>query len=229
MGQPQTVLFSADQSLPYIIPGTIVQLDAPIAIVVALVAWLRVVALGVRLPDPGGRRGAACGAPWRVLGQQDGVAGAADLAAGSRASRACSRRRARSGGWCRSSRRTMASPRSSWRSSDGCIRSAWCSPGSSSRITFVGGEVAQITIKLPFAAVGIFQAMMLFFLLASDVLVRYRLRRVRPAVRRWRHEHATCSSPSSSPSSAPRRRSCSRRSANWWSKRAACSTSASRA
>ena len=47
-------------------------------------------------------------------------------------------------------------------------------------LSFVGGEVAQITIKLPFAAVGIFQAMMLFLLLASDVLVRYRVRVVRP-------------------------------------------------
>ena len=36
--------------------------------------------------------------------------------------------------------------------------------------------MAQTTIKLPVAAVGIFQSMMLFFLLASDVLVRYRLR-----------------------------------------------------
>jgi simple sugar transport system permease protein len=41
--------------------------------------------------------------------------------------------------------------------------------------------MAQITIKLPFAAVGIFQAMMLFLLLASDILVRYRVRAVRPA------------------------------------------------
>src|SRR5690606_10602031 len=47
-------------------------------------------------------------------------------------------------------------------------------------ISFVGGEMAQITIKLPFAAVGIFQAMMLFLILASDVLVRYRVRVVRP-------------------------------------------------
>ena len=43
----------------------------------------------------------------------------------------------------------------------------------------VGGEVAQITIGLPFAAVGIFQAMMLFLLLGSDILVRYRFRSVR--------------------------------------------------
>ena len=47
-------------------------------------------------------------------------------------------------------------------------------------ITFVGGEVAQTTIGLPNAATGIFQAMMLFLLLASDILVRYRLRVVRP-------------------------------------------------
>jgi simple sugar transport system permease protein len=45
-------------------------------------------------------------------------------------------------------------------------------------ITFVGGEVAQTTIKLPDAATGIFQAMVLFFLLAGDILVRYRIRRV---------------------------------------------------
>jgi len=39
MGQPQTVLFSADQSLPYVIPGTIVQLGTPIAILVAILVW----------------------------------------------------------------------------------------------------------------------------------------------------------------------------------------------
>ena len=47
-------------------------------------------------------------------------------------------------------------------------------------ITFVGGEVAQTTIGLPFAAVGVFQAMVLFFLLAADFLVRHRVRRVVP-------------------------------------------------
>ncbi|HHI82516.1 MAG TPA: ABC transporter permease [Rhizobiales bacterium] len=43
-------------------------------------------------------------------------------------------------------------------------------------VTYVGGESAQTTIGLPNAAAGIFQAMMLFFLLAADVLVRYRIR-----------------------------------------------------
>ena len=47
-------------------------------------------------------------------------------------------------------------------------------------ITVGGGEVAQTTIGLPNAATGIFQAMMLFFLLAGDILIKYRLRRVMP-------------------------------------------------
>ncbi|MDW3207908.1 MAG: ABC transporter permease [Alphaproteobacteria bacterium] len=43
-------------------------------------------------------------------------------------------------------------------------------------ISYVGGEIAQTTIGLPSAATGVFQAMMLFFLLATDILVNYRLR-----------------------------------------------------
>lgn len=48
-------------------------------------------------------------------------------------------------------------------------------------ITYVGGQVAQTTVKIPNATAGIFQALMLFFILASDVLVRNRIRIVRPA------------------------------------------------
>ena len=43
-------------------------------------------------------------------------------------------------------------------------------------ITYVGGDIAQASLGLPNASKGIFQAMMLFFLLASDILVRYRVR-----------------------------------------------------
>jgi general nucleoside transport system permease protein len=43
-------------------------------------------------------------------------------------------------------------------------------------ITSVGGQVAQTTVHVPSAAGGIFQALMLFLILAGDVLVRYRLR-----------------------------------------------------
>jgi simple sugar transport system permease protein len=43
-------------------------------------------------------------------------------------------------------------------------------------LTYLGGESAQITMNLPDAVTGVFQGMLLFFLLASDVLVRYRVR-----------------------------------------------------
>jgi len=43
-------------------------------------------------------------------------------------------------------------------------------------VSYVGGELAQTEIGLPHAATAMFQALMLFFLLATDVLVRYRIR-----------------------------------------------------
>lgn len=43
-------------------------------------------------------------------------------------------------------------------------------------ISYVGGEIAQTSIGLPSAATGLFQAMMLFFLLATDILINFRLR-----------------------------------------------------
>ena len=50
-------------------------------------------------------------------------------------------------------------------------------------VTYVGGQVAQTVVHVPNATAGIFQAMMLFFILASDILVRYRLRILRDAPR----------------------------------------------
>ncbi len=48
-------------------------------------------------------------------------------------------------------------------------------------ITYVGGQVAQTVVHVPSASGGIFQALMLFLILAGDVLVRYKLRVVRAA------------------------------------------------
>jgi simple sugar transport system permease protein len=50
-------------------------------------------------------------------------------------------------------------------------------------VTYVGGQVAQTVVHVPNATAGIFQAMMLFFILASDILVRYRLRIIRDTPR----------------------------------------------
>jgi simple sugar transport system permease protein len=42
-------------------------------------------------------------------------------------------------------------------------------------ITYIGGSLAESAYQIPHAATGMFQAMMLFYLFAVDVLVKYRL------------------------------------------------------
>nr|WP_154337058.1 ABC transporter permease [Paracoccus sp. S-4012] len=44
-------------------------------------------------------------------------------------------------------------------------------------LTYIGGELAQLMLGLPAASVQVFQGMLLFFLLAFDILTRYRIRR----------------------------------------------------
>lgn len=48
-------------------------------------------------------------------------------------------------------------------------------------LTYLGGETAQISLGLPVAVTSVFQGLLLFFLLACEVLVRYRLRPQRRA------------------------------------------------
>jgi simple sugar transport system permease protein len=43
-------------------------------------------------------------------------------------------------------------------------------------LTYIGGEIAQSNLGLPLAAIQLLQGMLLFFLLAVDVLTNYRLR-----------------------------------------------------
>ena len=42
-------------------------------------------------------------------------------------------------------------------------------------LSYLGGESAQITMNLPLAVTGVFQGLLLFFLLACDVLIGYRI------------------------------------------------------
>ncbi len=46
-------------------------------------------------------------------------------------------------------------------------------------LLYLGGEMVQIELGLPLALTGLFQGMLLFFLLACDVLIGYRIRVVR--------------------------------------------------
>lgn len=42
-------------------------------------------------------------------------------------------------------------------------------------LTYIGGELAQLTLGIPAAAISVFQGMMLFFLLAIDLFVNFRV------------------------------------------------------
>lgn len=48
-------------------------------------------------------------------------------------------------------------------------------------LSYIGGELAQIEMKLPLAVTGVFQGLLLFYLLGADVLIRYRVRLGRSA------------------------------------------------
>ena len=48
-------------------------------------------------------------------------------------------------------------------------------------LSYIGGENAQIMVGMPLAVTGVFQGMLLFFLLGSDLLIRYRVRLRNPA------------------------------------------------
>ncbi len=43
-------------------------------------------------------------------------------------------------------------------------------------LTYIGGDMAQLILQLPAAAIQVFQGMLLFFLLGFDVLTNYRIR-----------------------------------------------------
>jgi simple sugar transport system permease protein len=49
-------------------------------------------------------------------------------------------------------------------------------------LLYLGGESAQMELNLPSAMTGLFQGMLLFFLLGSDVFINYRIKLVRPVV-----------------------------------------------
>jgi simple sugar transport system permease protein len=48
-------------------------------------------------------------------------------------------------------------------------------------LTYIGGEIAQSNLGLPGAAIQLLQGMLLFFLLAVDVLTNYRVRWIQGA------------------------------------------------
>ena len=177
MGFPQTRLFSEAARLPNIIPGTIVHLGVPIAIVVAVIAWfimsrsvfgyqMRAVGAAPHAARYGGfSENRTIWLAMLVSGALAGLAGVLEVAGPFQ-------------------RMVPGFPTNYGFTAIIVAFLGRLNPlgvifaGIVMAITFVGGEVAQTTIGLPNAATGIFQAMVLFFLLAGDILVRYRLKRV---------------------------------------------------
>jgi len=179
---PKTPLFTASQALPYLWPGTIMHWGVPIALVVALVAWfimsrsvfgfqVRVVGSAPNAARYGGF--SAKKTVWLALLVSGGLAGLAGVLEAAGPFRQLVPAFPTGYGF------TAIIVAFLGRLNPlGCVIA-----GLVLAISYVGGEVAQTTMGLPHAATGIFQGMLLFFLLAGDVFVRYRLRSVstRPA------------------------------------------------
>lgn len=172
---PQTRMFTDDQTLPTILSGTVVHLGIPIAFVVALGMWfimskslfgfqIRVVGAA-----PAAARYAGFNANrtvWAAMLVSGGLAGFAGIleAAGPYG---------------------QMTPQFPVGYGFTAIIVAFLGrlhpigivlAGLVLAVSYVGGELAQSGIGLPKSATGVFQAMMLFFLLAADVLVKYRVR-----------------------------------------------------
>lgn len=179
IGFPQSRLFSEAARLPNIIPGTIVHLGVPIAVIVALIAWfvMSKTVFGYRMRVVGAAPHAAryggfseTKTIWLAMLVSGGLAGLAGMleVAGP------------------FQRMVPGFPTNYGFTAIIVAFLGRLNPlgvivaGAVLAITFVGGQVAQTTIGLPDEATGIFQAMMLFLLLAGDILVRYRIRRVSP-------------------------------------------------
>jgi len=177
---PQTRMFTADQTLPAVMEGSLVHIGIPAALVIAVVAWLlmekttagyavKVVGLAPAAARHGGF--SAARTTWATMLLGGGLAGLAGLfeAAGPFG---------------------QLTPQFPVGYGFTAIIVAFLGRLNPLGIvfggivlagTYVGGEIAQSTVRLPQAATGLFQAMLLFILLATDVLVKWRLVRKRRA------------------------------------------------
>ncbi|WP_279482043.1 ABC transporter permease [Aureimonas sp. SK2] len=171
---PQTAMFSSAQTLPYAVPGTLIHIGIPVALALALAVWfliartvagfqVRVVGLSPQAARYGGFREARV--VWLCMALGGAMAGLAGIFEASG---------------------PFGQMVPSFPVGYGFTAIIVAFLGRLHPVgivlaalvlalTYVGGESAQTTIGLPAAAIGVFQAMMLFFLLAVDILVRYRL------------------------------------------------------
>ena len=172
---PQSRLFTEAAILPVILEGTRLHVGALVALFAAAAAWVLLLIHCHRISDQS-RRPSPHGRPLRRL--QPEAHGLVHAAPGRSARR--HRRHDRS----RRPDRTTDAPTHPrlrlHRDHRGLPRPpnpiGIVLAGLVMAISYIGGENAQVYAQLPQAATGVFQGMLLFYLLASDFLVRYRVR-----------------------------------------------------
>lgn len=174
---PQTALVTADQTLPILVPGTYVHLGIVITLIIALVIWFLMSRslLGFQVRVVGSAPSAARHGGfsqkqtvWLVFllsGALSGLAGIFEVTGPFQ-------------------QMSLGFPQNYGFTAIIVAFLGRLNPlgvilaGIVLAITYVGGDLAQSVLQFPNASKGIFQALMLFFLLASDILIRYRVRLV---------------------------------------------------
>jgi simple sugar transport system permease protein len=171
---PQTRMFTPDQTLPAMAEGSLIHLGIPLALVIAVIAWLvmektvagyavKVVGLAPAAARHGGF--SADTVTWVTLLAGGGLAGLAGLFEAAGPFGQLTPQFPTGYGFTAIIVAFLGRLNPLGIVFGGIVLAA----------TYVGGEIAQTTIKLPQAATGMFQALLLFMLLATDVLVRYRI------------------------------------------------------
>ncbi|WP_148663392.1 ABC transporter permease [Bosea vaviloviae] len=171
---PQTRMFTPDQTLPAMAEGSLIHLGIPLALVIAVIAWLvmekttagyavKVVGLAPAAARHGGF--SADTVTWATLLTGGGLAGLAGLFEAAGPFGQLTPQFPTGYGFTAIIVAFLGRLNPLGIVFGGIVLAA----------TYVGGEIAQTTVKLPQAATGMFQALLLFMLLATDVLVRYRI------------------------------------------------------
>jgi len=179
-GFPQSAMFSAGATTPTIIPGTTIGLGSLLAILLAIVVWqiLSRSVLGFQLRVAGAAPRAAryagfsnAGLTWIALLISGGLSGLAGILEVTGPIGQLT---------------TSITPGYGFTAVIvaflgrlhplGVIFAALLLA-----LSYLGGDAAQISLHLPNAVTGIFQAILLFYLLAADILILYRIKRIAPA------------------------------------------------
>ncbi|MBV1703293.1 MAG: ABC transporter permease [Hyphomicrobiales bacterium] len=177
---PQTRTFTDWETLPAVVPGTVLHLGVPIAFLAAFLAWivLRATVLGFEVRVVGLAPAAARYAgfeadrtAWRTMLAGGAFAGLAGILEAAGPFGQLTPQFPQGYGYVAIIVAFLGRLHPLGIALAGIVMA----------VSYVGGETAQTTVGLPGAAAGVFQALMLFCLLAVDMATRYRLRRVAPA------------------------------------------------